>query len=137
MHDEDCALGLKVANKNSSWQAYGDKRLLDSVNKENLLQCQTAMLISAQEVYSAWKSRKEIALSDFEVWKTVPTKESAMGGQIVAPLFKLGKSGKWGDLERRSLLKNRREWKFTTGWTTAGTLADKYATGAWNYPMHV
>ncbi|KAK9435842.1 phosphatidylcholine-hydrolyzing phospholipase C [Metarhizium brunneum] len=137
MHDEDCALGLKVANKNSSWQAYGDKRLLDSVNKENLLQCQTAMLISAQEVYSAWKSRKEIASSDFEVWKTVPTKESAMGGQIVAPLFKLGKSGKWGDLERRSSLKNRREWKFTTGWTTAGTLADKYATGAWNYPMHV
>ncbi|KAH0598394.1 hypothetical protein MHUMG1_03692 [Metarhizium humberi] len=137
MHDEDCALGLKVANKNNSWQAYGDKRLLDSVNEQNLLQCQSAMLISAQEVYSAWKDRRKIPASDFEVWKTVPTKESAMGMQIVAPLFKLGPSGKWHDLTRRSSLKNRRKWDFTTGWTTAGTLAEKYASGLWKYPMHV
>ncbi|EGX95796.1 phosphatidylcholine-hydrolyzing phospholipase C [Cordyceps militaris CM01] len=142
MHDEDCAIGLTVSNKNGmSWTAYGDKRLLDADNKANLLNCQAAMQISAREVYDAWKGRKELAPSAFAVWNLVPTKESAMAKDTghFAPLFLLGPKQDWNDLWRRKSLKNRRNWEHTKSWTTLDTLWKAKVTKAylWRYPIRL
>jgi hypothetical protein len=93
--------------------------------------------MSAREVYDAWISRKEIAVTEFEAWKMVPTQESSTGSQPLAPLFKLGPGGRWEDLERRDKLQERTTWTFTKDWSAADTLAAITASGLWKYPMQL
>lgn len=139
MHDEDCALGLTVADpKGNKWQAYGDKRLLDKDNLQNLLKCQVAMLESAREVYDAWDTKTITPTADFKALAIAPTKESAFSTtQTLAPLFKYGPKGIYEDLQRRQELKDRRIWRFKSNWWAATTVAETYSSGLWDYPMHM
>lgn len=56
MHDEDNYNGLYVTNlaSGNSWTAWGDKRLLDSVNFLNLSTTQMALQASADEIFQAF-----------------------------------------------------------------------------------
>ncbi|KXG48119.1 uncharacterized protein PGRI_019890 [Penicillium griseofulvum] len=139
MHDEDCALGLQVTNEdNHSWTVYGDRRLLDKVNNENLIKCLDAVQTSAQEVYQAWKNQTVLNPDDFGAWRKVPTKASALSTkQPLAPLFLLGPSGTFADLQRRDDLNDRRTWKYITNWTVAGTLIKLTGNKRWKYPMQM
>jgi hypothetical protein len=139
MHDEDCALGLQVTNEdNSSWTAYGDRRLLDEVNHESLLRCLDAVQTSAAEVYRAWRDQTVLNPDDFGAWRKVPTKASALStNQPLAPLMLLGPSGTFSDLQRRADLNDRRTWKYTTDWTVAGTLLKLSVNKRWDYPMQM
>ena len=88
MHDEECAIGLSVRNKkNNSWDVYGDKGLLDRVNKPNLEICLRAIQKSADEVYKVWKDKTNI--TTFETLDYVPTPKSIDAKQVLAPLFQL------------------------------------------------
>ncbi|KAM4067111.1 phosphatidylcholine-hydrolyzing phospholipase C [Hirsutella rhossiliensis] len=136
MHDEDCALGIDVqSQEGQKWTVFGDKRLLDKINHDNLVRVSTAVQTSADEVYQAWSTKKEIPAADFKVWDQAPTVESARGPQTLAPLFTFPASSELADVKRRSTLKNRREWKFDKNWLTAVTVAKIAASGYWKYPM--
>ncbi|KAM3532010.1 hypothetical protein NHJ13051_000386 [Beauveria bassiana] len=137
MHDEDCALGLSVsAPKGNPWQAYGDKRLLDKCNEENLLKCQAAIVESWREIYDAWDTRHAPEPAAYKAFDIVPTKASALSEhQTLAPLFKLGPSGEYKDLQRRLELKDRKVWKFKTNWWPVTTVAETYTSGLWKYPI--
>jgi hypothetical protein len=55
MHGEDNCSGLYVSNKRGkTWKAYGDDRLLDKANAENLLVVQGALQKSIDEVYNTF-----------------------------------------------------------------------------------
>jgi len=58
MHDEDSCYGLNVTNrKGESWVAYGDKRLQDKVNKDNLARAEAAVQLSVDEIWAAFQQR--------------------------------------------------------------------------------
>lgn len=137
MHDEDCALGLSVTDKGGkSWTAYGDRRLLDQDNEENLKKCQIAVQTSAMEVYRAWRDQKVLPVPGYKAWDTVPTKESAMAtSQKLPPLFLLGRSGRWDDLQRRTNIDDRSIWKHDTKWWVATTAYILARSKRWGYPM--
>ncbi|KAM3430799.1 hypothetical protein MY4824_007479 [Beauveria thailandica] len=138
MHDEDCALGLQVKNKTGgdSWTAYGDRRLLDKVNHDNLLRCQAAVSISAREIYNAWERGTVLPAQNYSAFEYVPTKESALASdQALAPLFLLGPRGTYDDLQRRSNIDDRKSWEFTTSWWVLTTLVKLAKSTRWNYPM--
>ena len=76
MHDEDGELGLHVQNPaGDKWRIYGDTKLFDPVNGENLRICTKAIQVSVQEVYEAYKSGKAIDQSQFGAWALAPILE--------------------------------------------------------------
>lgn len=137
MHDEDCALGLQVTDQNNdSWTAYGDRRLLDKVDHDNLRRCMLAVQASANEVYLAWKTKKVPDPSKFKAWRIMPGKASAVAtSQPLSPLFLLGPSGTYDDLQRRANIDDRRTWKHTTDWWAATTWNLLKNNKRWDYPM--
>ncbi|OAR02772.1 hypothetical protein LLEC1_02917 [Akanthomyces lecanii] len=137
MHDEDCALGLSVTNKKGEhWVAYGDRRLLDRVNEDNLKRCLAAVHASSMEVYTAWNTKKALPVSEFGAWNTIPTKTSATAtSQKLPPLFLLGPSGLYKDLKRRTDIDDRSKWRHDTNWTTPTTALALVRSKRWNYPM--
>ncbi|KAI0846452.1 fungal fucose-specific lectin-domain-containing protein [Daldinia vernicosa] len=128
MHDEDNAIGLLVSNPSGeTWTAYGDKRALDKENQENKDRCIAAIQISAIEIYKAWATK--VKPKDYGAWNHAPTLMSARGKQQLAPLF-IGE-------QRRTVIKDRRTWNFTSDWYFDTTVALCLASGWWNYPITI
>lgn len=76
MHDEDGNLGLNVQNPaGEKWKIYGDTKLFDPANSNNLRICTEAIKVSVQEVHDAYKLRKVIDESQFGAWKLAPILE--------------------------------------------------------------
>jgi hypothetical protein len=88
MHNEDNELGLAVHNPaGESWRAYGDKRLLDKVNSDNMNRLHNALMESVNEVFQAWKSHHIPNERTFGAWKHAPTIASAFDAVNHSPLF--------------------------------------------------
>ena len=130
MHDEDCAIGLQVSNTaGESWKCYGDKRMLDKEDAENLKRCVAAVQASADEIYTAYKTKQ--APPTYAAWGIAPTLESARSpDQALAKLFTF-------DSEKRKDIKKRRVWQFKTNWWFWSTAAECEASGWWKYPITI
>jgi len=129
MHDEDCAIGLRVKNPaGESWECYGDKRALDRAAAENLRRCVAAVQASAGEIYIAYSVRRVPSPSNYTAWKMAPTLESARStNQALAKLFTF-------DSERRRDIERRRTWEFTADWWFWSTALECKISGYWNHP---
>jgi hypothetical protein len=58
MHDEDCMYGLIVHNsRGEMWTAYGDKRLRDKPDADNLQRVQAAVQASVDDVWAAYQTQ--------------------------------------------------------------------------------
>ena len=90
MHEEDNALGLTVSNPNGqTWISYGDSKLLDQADTDNLARCHDALMASTDEIYKAWDDSK-VPFTDpsqFGAWKFAPIISSAFSEKNHAPLF--------------------------------------------------
>ena len=129
MHDEDNAIGLNVINRSgSSWHAYGDKRLLDSVGKTNLAICRSAIQTSAAEIYTAWLKRSVIPPSSYGALKLLPLLVNNASNQTLPPLFT-------PQGERRYYVTNRWTWSFTRYFTYLATITKCEVSGMWDYPI--
>ena len=131
MHDEDNAIGLNVENpRGEKFRAFGDKRLLSPSNQTGLKACQSALAVSAGEVYEAWLNKK--VPPEFGAWKYAPTLASAadMAKQELKPLF-LNGSGP----PKRKDIGNRRDDTQTLGYTFPGVALKCKLSGRWNYPQ--
>ena len=130
MHDEDCAIGFRVSNPaGESWDCYGDKRALDKADAENLKRCVEAVQASADEIYTAYSTKKAPSPSAYAAWEIAPTLESARStSQLLAKLFTF-------ESERRQDIKKRRVWDFKTNWWFPTTAAECKISGYWNYPI--
>ena len=130
MHDEDCAIRLKVSNiAGESWECYGDKRALDKAATENLMRCVAAVQASADEIYTAYLTGEAPPPSTYAAWRIAPTLESARStSQVLAKLF-TSESG------RRQDIKKRRVWGFTTYLWFGSTAFECATSGYWNYPI--
>ena len=132
MHDEDCAIGLQVSNTaGESWKCYGDKRMLDTEDAENLRRCVAAVQVSANEIYAAYSTKQAPSPSTYAAWRHAPTLESARSkNQELAKLFTF-------DSEKRKDIKERRIWQFKTDWWFWSTAAECEASGWWKYPISI
>ena len=130
MHDEDNAIGLQVKNSfGTTWTAYGDKRLLDTVDSDNAEQCLHALQASADEIFEAWQSKKQPAPGDtYAALRYAPDLKSAQGPQTLAPLF-------LPDGKRRSSVWDRQTHEFTDLYTFPSTIVAVEVGGLWKYPM--
>ncbi|PHH72735.1 hypothetical protein CDD82_5829 [Ophiocordyceps australis] len=128
MHDEDCAIGLKVTNKkgDKTWTAYGDKNLLQPANRDNLDQCSKAVQQSASEVWAAWSDKKMPA--EFLAWDYAPTLASARAQQELAPLFT-------DKFHCRKHIEKRSEHEWVGGRSYIAILYDCNKSGLWDYPI--
>lgn len=131
MHDEDCAIGLSVTNPaGESWQAFGDKRLLDRENNDNKERCLAAIQASADEVFQAYQTREVPSPDNYKAWTHACTLDSAHGDQELVPLFKEGEN-------RRKDVTHRREREFTQDWWVWSTVMQIYNSGLWKYPITI
>ena len=132
MHDEDNAIGLKVVNpKGFSWRMYGDKRLLDEVDRDNRNLAVKAIQASADEIYQAWSTGKMPASDTYQAWQYAPTLESARANtQKLAPLFTFEDKPR-----RRADITKRRTWEFTSSYWYWSTIAECIKSGLWKYPI--
>jgi hypothetical protein len=126
MHDEDSDHGLKVHNEaGDSWTAYGDKRLLDSVSKENRNIAVRAVQASADDVWKAYTGGGDLYralefIPNLAQVGNVDTKEN------FSPLFLV----KDGVAARRNDVANRQDYSWTKdwwGWTTYTLLFGTHA----------
>jgi hypothetical protein len=121
MHDEDNAFGLKVTNKNGDkWTAYGDKRLLDTVNQDGLKRVQAAVQASVDEVWQAFQSgsmpvSKVLDLAPDLAKVSVPTDTTNP-----SPLF----VEQNGVVLVRAKLADQKDHNWTAGWIPIKTYAD-------------
>ncbi|MCJ1475818.1 hypothetical protein MMC13_004482 [Lambiella insularis] len=126
MHDEDNSIGLQVKNSfGTEWTSYGDKRLLDKMDNENVKQCLLALQASVDEIYEAWQSKQSPEPSTYSALRYAPTVDSA---QTLAPLF-------LSDGQRRSSIRDRRTYEFTYLYTFPTTILDAELSGLWNFPI--
>ncbi|EKM58568.1 uncharacterized protein PHACADRAFT_207388 [Phanerochaete carnosa HHB-10118-sp] len=95
-----------------TWTAYGDKRALDAVNKENLERCLAAVQASADEIYAAYLTRQVPNPVDFRAWNHAPTLDL-----------------------RRLDIENRRQAQFTSDWWFDTTAVSIKSSSWWGYPM--
>ena len=132
MHDEDNAIGFNVSNPaGKSWSCHGDKRALDHLDGDNLKHCVEAVQASADEIYTAYSTKKAPSESSYAAWELAPTLESALStSQQLAPLFTF-------KLERRKDIKNRTLWEFTTNYWFWSTAAACKESGLWVHPITV
>eukprot|EP00656_Telonema_subtile_P032653 TRINITY_DN3588_c0_g1_i1.p1 TRINITY_DN3588_c0_g1~~TRINITY_DN3588_c0_g1_i1.p1 ORF type:complete len:426 (-),score=69.30 TRINITY_DN3588_c0_g1_i1:259-1536(-) len=123
-HDEECHYGLNVTNlKGDLWIAYGDMRLLDVENAENMARAQAAVQASLDEVYSVFSSGVVLAnSSEFATYSLVP---SVVETNSLSPMFKWDGQMLW----RRDNLNDLRGTKYIKqayidGWSSATTLVE-------------
>ncbi|CUA68293.1 hypothetical protein RSOLAG22IIIB_07821 [Rhizoctonia solani] len=137
MHDEDNAIGLSVKNsRGESWNCYGDKRMLDKAGAKNLENCIAAVQASADEIYTAYKTRTVLSPSSYNAWTIAPTLESARDpSQELAPLFKYRDNTKHVDCRRD--ITNRREHDFASDWDPEDMLRRCEESGWWKYPITI
>lgn len=119
MHDEDNCLGLQVSNQNKDlWQAYGDGRYLDDVNKHARSIINTMVNCSANEIYQTYKQKKIVNLG---CNKYLPIYQSSAN---TAPRFRV----KNGCIQRRKDFNNPYNYKYRgcKWWNSAKTLLQYY-----------
>jgi len=76
MHGEDNEAGLRVSNPNGkSWVSYGDGKLLEKVDQDNVTHCFNALTVSVNEVFEAWSTGKVPLPETFGAWKHAPILE--------------------------------------------------------------
>jgi hypothetical protein len=120
MHDEDSCYGLQVTNaKGETWTAYGDKRLRDKVNAENLQRAEAAVQLSAGEVWSAFQGIAPAngalqLVPDFAALLANPA--NPVNG---SPLF-LARNGR---ISKRTHVSNRKDYTWEDLWTSVTTFA--------------
>ncbi|KAH9897835.1 fungal fucose-specific lectin-domain-containing protein [Cubamyces lactineus] len=138
MHDEDCAIGLKVKNPaGESWTCYGDKRVLDKEDAENLKRCVAAVQASADEVYEAFVTKTVPPSGNYKAWSIAPTLASARAlDQASSALFRYTDAEEKA-IERRSILTDRRIREYTTSWKALRTSVDCLSSGWWRYPITI
>ncbi|KAL1748021.1 fungal fucose-specific lectin-domain-containing protein [Schizophyllum fasciatum] len=135
MHDEDCAIGLSVRNPaGQTWMCYGDKRALDQVGADNLRRAIAAVQASADEIHTAFTTKRVPPQSSYQAWSIAPTLESALGPQALSPLFRYRDSSQ-REVERRRVITNRRVREFTMNWWFWSTYSEIQTSGWWNYPI--
>lgn len=134
MHDEDCAIGLRVRSRDQqSWTCFGNKRALDNANQKNMQRCVAAVQTSADEIYRAYVTKR--IPSTYAALEIAPTLDSARSkDQPLAPLFKFQVTG---TLDRRADIKKRRNWQFTDDWSFSTTAFLCKTSGYWNYPINL
>lgn len=131
MHEEDNSIGLCVQNpRGEKWMAYGDRRALDQANINNLERCVRAVQMSADEVYTAYKTKQVPPMDEYQALNEAPTLESAAGPQVLAPMVT-------SDGKRRNFLTNRTLWEFTKFWTFLGTALSCRLSGWWAQPITI
>lgn len=132
MHDEDNAIGLQAQNKatKDSWTMYGDKRLLDEVNKDNLERCRSALQASVDEVYNVFKGQKIPDPPDYQALTHVCDLDAVRGEQVLKHLFTFQN-------ERRTVITNRREFTPKKDWWFATTAIECWNSGWWEYPITI
>ena len=120
MHDEDSAYGLQVRNaRGNSWKAYGDKRLLDTVNQANLQMVQAALQVSVDEVWAAYQNGR-IGTNQALTYVADLTQVSQPPNTgNPSPLF-IPSAHSTG---RRTHPANRFDYSWTTNWWGWSTLA--------------
>eukprot|EP00658_Telonema_sp_P-2_P022966 TRINITY_DN19200_c0_g1_i2.p1 TRINITY_DN19200_c0_g1~~TRINITY_DN19200_c0_g1_i2.p1 ORF type:complete len:411 (+),score=81.66 TRINITY_DN19200_c0_g1_i2:177-1409(+) len=122
-HDEECHYGLNVTNlRGDLWIAYGDQRLLDPENAENMVRVEAAVLASVGEVEACLGSGVVgYNRSEWAAYELVPI---AVESESLSAMFKWDGKMLW----RRKDLNNLRETEYIehgdlTGWYSASTLA--------------
>lgn len=133
MHDEDCALGLQVSNrKDMSWTAYGDKKLLDVVDRDNTRICLDALKESVQQVHDAWDSQTvpaTLAMRSVLDWApNLDLVDRDSRSMACMPLFT-------NRGERRANVNDRRSRALTTDWWWATTAFELTNSSRWSYPV--
>ncbi|KAL4874000.1 hypothetical protein BDV12DRAFT_191868 [Aspergillus spectabilis] len=131
MHDENCTLGLDIANAHGeTWTAFGEKRLLLPVNKENLQRCSDAAEQSVLELVTAFNTKLTVQPNKLEALNLAPTRASAEAENI-APLFKPGAK------QKRVDIKDRKSFGFTSNYDAKTTLDECEKSGLWKQPIHL
>lgn len=119
MHDEDCKNGLKVHNAaGNSWTAYGDKRLLDGVSKDNFEMAVRATQASANDVWDAYRGGA-FAYSALQLTPDLVKVADVTSKENYSPLF-LAQNGK---ADRRNDVHNRQDYSWTSDWWGWSTYA--------------
>lgn len=68
MHNEDNVLGLDVENpRGDKWKCYGDKRLADKVDRDNLKYCKEAVQASTDKIYDCFVTKKIPKVEEYRV----------------------------------------------------------------------
>lgn len=135
MHDEDNAIGLEVTSPQGSpsWRMFGDKRLLDTVDKTNQNQATKAVQASADEIFQAWSTKEIPTPEKYQAWQYAPTLVSARAAtQELAPLFTFEEIP-----QRRTAIEHRREWSFTLDYWYWSTIVAIVESNLWNYPITI
>ena len=111
MHDEDCAIDLNVKNRRGDhWKAYGDKRILDTVDDKSKKIRMEAVQPSANEVYAVWKGGVVPTSDKFDFQDLVPVlDEDVIKNQDLAALLKVSVN----ETLRRATLFDRRAANYT------------------------
>ncbi|KAL1598010.1 hypothetical protein SLS60_008498 [Paraconiothyrium brasiliense] len=75
MHDEDNIRGLTVVNQRGDrWVAYGDTKLFEPENAQNVQFMKEALQASADEVYQAYKTKQvPTDVNGFAAWRIAPS----------------------------------------------------------------
>ena len=132
MHDEDSRYGLRVADASGGpWQAYGDKRLLDSVSGDNRAMVVKAAQASAGDVWNAYLGQPQ----EYTALSYVPNlaRVADVGSrENFSPLFR----SLAGAAERRTDVANRNDYTWTADWWGWSTWAAITAAGSHDY-VHV
>ncbi|KAH9897836.1 fungal fucose-specific lectin-domain-containing protein [Cubamyces lactineus] len=136
MHDKDCDIGLTVKNPaGETWTCYGDKRVLDKKDAEDLRRCVTAIQASADEVSEAFVGKNAPSSSNYKAWTIAPVLASAQDpSETLSALFRYADAEE-EVLERRSFLNNRRVREYTVNWDAKQTVKDYISSGWWKYPI--
>ena len=120
MHDEDCRNGLTVHNEaGRTWTAYGDKRLLDDVGRDNLGMAVKATQLSATDVWNAYRGgaqeyRALTLVPNLDQVQNVATKEN------YSPLF----HARQLQADRRNNVHDRQDFSWTNDWWGWSTYAE-------------
>ncbi|KAI9800895.1 MAG: hypothetical protein M1833_003031 [Piccolia ochrophora] len=132
MHDEDNAIGLSVQNpRQETWQMYGDKRLLDTVDVTNQVLVTKAIQASANEIFQAWSTKQMPTPDIYQAWQYAPTLDSARAvDQKLVRLFTFESQP-----QRRAVIADRCQSKFTLDYWYSTTALDCRTSGLWNYPI--
>jgi hypothetical protein len=124
MHDEDCLNGLHVVDaRGNNWMAYGDARLRDTPDADNLARVSGAVSASVGEVYEAYLTGVVQTLP-FEALQRIPDLAAVRdrsGSLNYSPLFALNPDG---TVVRRNQLFNRFDFSWTADWDSVWTLLD-------------
>ena len=130
MHDEDCAIGFQAQNPaGETWKCYGNRRALDKVAAENLKRCVAAVQAPADEIHTAYSTKRVPLPSTHAAWGIAPTLTSAHSmSQALAKLFTF-------DSGRRRDIKRREVWEFKADWWFWSTALGCRTSGYWIYPI--